>query len=119
MKLKPCSCKHFSPHSEFSFPATMIFLFFVSSVIDLERFRVFIKKISYQSESNRSELIGVGPAPETSETGPSLFFEPISLKRRQGLVWGAISSRSGLTSYQSHAISPLLVKGRALAGKKL
>ena len=98
MKLKPCSCKHFSPHSEFLFQATMFFLFFALSMVDLERFRVFTEKISY-----RSELIQVGPAPEMSETGPSLLFEPVSCKQEQEFVWSAISSRAGRT----HVISRL------------
>ena len=32
MKLKPCSCKHFSLHSEFLFPATMFFLLLATSL---------------------------------------------------------------------------------------
>ena len=104
-KLKPCSCKHCSPHSEFLFPATRFFLFFASSVIDLERFSVFMKKIRTSPSLNRCELTRVGPAPETSESGPSLFFESVSCKQEQGFVWGAISSRTGLTSDRSHVIS--------------
>ena len=37
---------------------------------------------------NRSELIRVGAAPEISETGQSLLFEPVSYKLKQGFVWG-------------------------------
>ena len=76
----------------------MFFLFFALSMVDLERFRVFTEKISY-----RSELIQVGPAPEMSETGPSLLFEPVSCKQEQEFVWSAISSRVGRT----HVISRL------------
>ena len=74
MKLKPCSCKQCSPHSEFLFPATMFFLFFALSLVDLESFRVFMMKIlqrslkfepvwthscgsNTQNEWDRSELI--------------------------------------------------------------
>ena len=85
----------------YPFPATML-ISFVTSIVDLERFLVFMK-ISYWSELEPSELIGVGPAPETNETGPSLFFEPVTCKLIQGLVWGAFESRAGLTSYRSHA----------------
>ena len=49
MNLKPCSCKHFIPRSEFLFPATMFLLFFALSLVDLERFRVFMWKILYRS----------------------------------------------------------------------
>ena len=42
-----------------------------------------------------------------SETGPSLFLEPVSCKQEQRLVWDAIPSRADLTSYRSHVISPL------------
>ena len=70
-------------------------------MVDLEEFHVLMKKIS-----NLSELICVGSAPEMSETGASLFFELVSCKQERGFAWGAISSRAGLTSYQSHVISP-------------
>ena len=50
-----------------------------------ERVRVFMKNISY-----RSELTRVGPAPKMSETGPKLFFEPISCKLKQGFEWEVI-----------------------------
>ena len=50
MKLKSCSCKHFSPHSELLSRATIFFLFFALSVVDMERFRVFMKTISYRDE---------------------------------------------------------------------
>ena len=66
------------------------------------------RKFRNGPSSTQSELICVSPAPEMSETGPSLFFEPVSCKQEQGFVWGTISSRAGLTSYRSHVISPLL-----------
>ena len=43
-----------------------------------------------------------------SEIGPSLFSELVSYKQEQGFVWRVISSRDGLTSYQSYVISPLV-----------
>ena len=64
------------------------------------------RKFRTDPNSNRSELIRVGPAPEMSETGPSLFFKPVSCKQEQGFVWGVTSSRAGMTSYRSHVISP-------------
>ena len=55
--------------------------------------------------SNRLKLILAGPAPEVSETSPSLFFESVLCKLKQGFEWEAISSSVGLTSYWTHAIS--------------
>ena len=48
MKLKLCSRKFFTQHSEFLFPATTSFLLFSTSIVNLERFRVFRRKISYR-----------------------------------------------------------------------
>ena len=42
-----------------------------------------------------------------SETGPSLFSEPVSCKQEQGFVWVTISCRAVQTPYRSHVISPL------------
>ena len=84
----------------------LFFLLLATSMVDLHRFRVFMKKISYRTSLKRSELIRIGPVPVMSETGPRLFFEPVSCKPEEGLVWGEVSSRAALTSYRSHVITP-------------
>ena len=51
-------------------------------------------------------LIRVGSAPGMSQTGLRWFFEPVSCKQKQGFVWRPIWSRTGLSSYRSHVITP-------------
>ena len=68
-------------------------------------------KISYRSELESGRTHSCSLAPEMSETGLSLYFEPVLCKLKQGFVWGVISSRVGLSSYRSHVMSPLVFKG--------
>lgn len=42
---------------------------------------------------------------------------PVLCKQEQGFVWGAISSRAGLTLYRSHVISPNLKKWGATTAR--
>ena len=73
----------FSPHSELLFLATMFFLFFDSLMVDLDRFHVFMKKISY-----RSEHIRIGWAPEMSETGLRDYFSNRSYVNKNKDLYG-------------------------------
>ena len=48
-------------------------------MVDLERFCIFMKEISYQSEFEPVWIHScLGPAPEISDNGASFFFEAVS-----------------------------------------
>ena len=110
MKLKACSCKHFSLHSEFSLiPTHIAFLvrhinglsgeisdFHEENFVPIRAFRTSHFRTSH-------EIICVSPStvPEMSETGPWSFLVPVSCTLK-GFVLEEIWSRAGLASHRSH-----------------
>ena len=79
-----------------------IIILFLTSIVGLERFCVFMKTISYWCEFKPIGTICVTPVPQISEIDSSVFFKPVSCKLIQGFVWEAAKSCAGLTFDQSH-----------------